>query len=105
MTKPISPSEIASAKRQQLPEAVFTVVNKLLAANFVGGRATILQKDIVAELIATGMTEAEIFGKCYLNFEDAYEAEGWSVYYDKPAYNESYDATFTFKARRNRSVE
>jgi hypothetical protein len=45
---------------------------------------------------AGDLTRAFIFSKGYLNFEELYEAQGWKVVYDKPAYNESYKANFTF---------
>ncbi len=32
----------------------------------------------------------------WLNVEELYRAQGWTVTYDKPGYNESYPATFTF---------
>jgi hypothetical protein len=41
----------------------------------------------------------EIFHRGWLDVEDAYRAEGWTVVYDKPGYNESYAASFTFSAR------
>ena len=99
MTRPISPAEVATAKNRYLPEVVFDVVNKLIAENFTNGRARILQPTIVAALVARGLSRHEVFDKGYLNFEEAYEAEGWKVEYDKPGYDETYDANFTFTVK------
>jgi hypothetical protein len=100
MVKPISPNEIGAAKLKYIPDTVFEVVNELLAQKCTNGRATIYQKDIVAALLTKmDTTKAVIFDKGYLNFEEAYREQGWKVEYDKPAYNESYDAHFIFKVK------
>ncbi len=102
MTKPLSPDEIGIFAAQAFPEYVFTAVNKLLA------RATngkIYQKNVIEAILeeasAAGviLSRSDIFAKGYLDFEEAYRAVGWKVTYDKPAYNESYDANFTFKRK------
>lgn len=36
----------------------------------------------------------------HLDVEDVYRAAGWEVTYDKPGYNETYDATFTFRSAK-----
>jgi hypothetical protein len=40
--------------------------------------------------------QSEVYAKGWLNFEAIYEEAGWKVVYDKPGYNETYDANFTF---------
>ena len=37
-----------------------------------------------------------VFRNGWLNIEATYEATGWDVQYDKPAYYEDREATFTF---------
>lgn len=32
----------------------------------------------------------------WVNIEDVYRKQGWNVEFDKPGYNEDYDATYTF---------
>jgi hypothetical protein len=97
MSKPISPSEVAAAKREHIPAAVFDAFNAEIVANFTAGRAKVLQKDVVQRLVDGGMDRQEIFDKGYLNVEEVYRAEGWRVEYDKPGFNETYDASFEFK--------
>lgn len=100
MIEPIKPEEIAEAKAKYFPDFVIESVNALIAGCYTNGRANIKQKDIIAEIIKRGsITRDEIFDKGYLNFEEIYRSAGWSVNYDKPAYNESYDANFTFKKK------
>lgn len=44
----------------------------------------------------------EIFDNGWLDIETVYEDSGWSVEYDKPGYNESYEASWTFKPKRKK---
>ena len=97
MSKPITPDEVASAKRAHIPDAVFDAFNAEIAAAFTAGSATVKQDKVVQRLIDGGMERREIFDKGYLNVEEVYRDAGWNVTYDKPAYNESYSAFFVFK--------
>lgn len=98
--KPITPDEVAGAKAALFPAAVFDAFNAEIAAEYADGRATVKQKAVVARMLAAGLAEVEIDRKGYLNVEDVYRAAGWTVVYDKPGFNETYDATFEFKAKR-----
>jgi hypothetical protein len=99
---PISPDEIPAAKITIIPPEVFDAVNELLARKSTGKHSsiTILQSEIVVEIKKRISTE---FHNDWLNFEDAYRAAGWEVEYDRPAYCETYPASFMFK-RRGHSV-
>lgn len=106
MTGPISPDEIPKAKREHIPPEVFAAFNELIAAGYTAGYVTIKQDDVI-ELILTKMGDKiggsrDVFSKGWLNVEEAYEDVGWTVRYDKPAYNEDYPATFQFKAAKPR---
>ena len=97
MSGPLKPSEVRAAKVAALPEEVFTVVNRLIAEAWDGYAATVKQKDLVLALTsALGIDRAEVFRRKLCDFEEAYRLVGWDVEYDKPGYNESYDATFSF---------
>lgn len=100
--QPITPGEVGRQRTQDLPDEVFEVFNSLIAQNFDGGSAKVMQEDAVDALVDKGFTEEEIFEKDLLDVELAYRAAGWKVEYDKPGYNETYDAFFTFRARRSR---
>lgn len=96
--KPISPDEVV----YDIPEFVIEAVNKLIAKNFRGNSFTIKQKDIVKEICDnnTDVTSQQIYDNKWMNFEDIYREAGWKVSYDKPGFNESYDATFEFKPKK-----
>ena len=48
------------------------------------------------ESFTDGELSKMLYEKHYLDVEDAYRKRGWIVDYDKPAYNETYDAFFEF---------
>jgi hypothetical protein len=114
MSKAISPDQVAAHKASTFPDYVFDAFNDLIAANFTAGDAVVLQKDVIALILAKAnaglvgtiddsglnLTRNEIFSKGYLNVEEVYREAGWQVEYDKPAYNESYDASFTFRKKK-----
>jgi hypothetical protein len=95
---PITPQQVAAKKERYIPKAVFDVFDALIVENFCAGKAVVKQKDVVERVKKT----LPDFKSAWLNVEEAYEAIGWQVYYDKPAYNETYDATFVFQSREKR---
>jgi hypothetical protein len=103
--KPIKPSEVASKKGSDFPDAVFEAFNELIARDFHEGSATVLQSDVVELMIKKGLKREEIYEHGWLNVEEAYRAAGWGVEYDKPGYNETYRADFTFTARKSRQKD
>ncbi len=114
MTKPISPDEVVLIKEKIIPKEVIEAFNEIISKNWDGSSSTFKQKDITA-LILQKMNGAvddirhpdnrDVFTSQYLydnkllDVEPIYENNGWSVYYDKPGYNETYDATFCFKRK------
>jgi hypothetical protein len=107
MVKPIKPSEVVALKKETFPDEVFTAFNALIAQNVSGGTARVLQKHAVARMIeefekaGKKTNSAEIYTNHWLDIEEVYAKSGWNVEYDKPAYCESYEAAFTFRAKRS----
>jgi hypothetical protein len=100
--KPITPKEVVKEKLLSIPDEVIEAFNELIAKNWDGYRAGMKQDDIVA-LIKQKMSlkkDDTIFERHWLDVEDIYRKVGWIVEYDKPAYNESYDATFEFRKKK-----
>ena len=62
----------------------------------------IKQKDIIKLALQycddENMTSRIIHDNKWMDFEGAFEKYGWIIEYDKPAYNETYDAVFEFKS-------
>ena len=103
MNRPITPEELEQ-EIKFIPEFVYEAVNNLLIKEFrkTSICAIIYQSDIIDEIkrIQPETTRNEIFEKGWLNFEQHYRNAGWEVKYDKPGYNEDYDAKFTFQKER-----
>jgi hypothetical protein len=100
MIKPVSPDEIVALKKTVFPDGVIQAINNVIAKNFDGKRSYFLQKVVAQEICeAMGVSMDAAFANKWLDFEPIYEAEGWKVYYDKPAYNESYEASFTLSRK------
>lgn len=99
MITPIKPSEVASKKQVTFPDAVIETFNELIVENFSGGSATVDEDEAVKRMVKKGLKRAEIYKKGWLDVEEVYEAQGWSVNYDKPGYNETYPASFEFSKK------
>lgn len=98
MSKPIRPDEVGEAKSTHIPAAVFDAFNVEIALRFANGAATVSQNAVIERLVNGGMTRGEIFDAGWLNVEEAYRSVGWTVKYEKPGFNESGEAIFTFKS-------
>jgi len=103
MAKPISPQEAKVSKRNLIPEFVFEAVNSLISEGLsVDGSVRLMQRDIVKRIMQLSpvtISAGEIYNNKWLDIESSYEEAGWKVLYDKPAYNESYEAYFKFKPK------
>lgn len=93
--RPVKPDEIVSLKAKITPPEVYDAVNELIAKYWDGSQSNFT----LAE--ARNAISSRI-GYCnlgLLDFESVYRESGWSVVYDSPGYNESYEANFTFKKK------
>lgn len=93
---PVTPEQVAKKKGQHIPKVVFDAFDALIIQNYADGKSVVIQSEVVERVKKT----RQDFNSDWLNVEAAYEAIGWTVDYDKPAYNETYAAKFTFTAKR-----
>ena len=106
--KPLSPDEVLEKKQESIPDEMLEAINEMIVKKWNGSEATFRQEDLVALYLSkVGENDIQksrdkIFENHWMDFEDVYRKNGWSVEYDKPAYNESYPATFTFKKKKNK---
>lgn len=100
--RPINPKEIVGKKLEMIPNEVFEAFNELIAQNFNNGEAVVSQREVLALMVSKGLNQGLIYKNGWLDIEDVYRKEGWTVEYDKPGYNEDYEPTFTFKQGRKR---
>lgn len=101
--RPITPDEVVPQKKSSLPSFVIQAFNNLIAKFFSGGRAEFEQNLVIEEIQKLAkekgvkLKREDIFDLHYLDVEEIFEEAGWRVEYDKPGYNETYAATFTFR--------
>lgn len=104
MVKPFTPQEIASKQLYSIPNEVIEAVNELLAESLSASSdkpsCTILQDKIVQRILTKlpGKSRHDIFDNNWLDFEPIFEAYGWKVIYDKPAWCDNYEASFNFES-------
>jgi hypothetical protein len=96
---PVRPSEVVKLKKESIPDEVIEAFNEMIAAHFLGSYACFRQSEVIALIVAKGLPRGKIFSSGWLDVEDIYRDAGWEVEYDKPGYNESYPATFTFRKK------
>lgn len=99
MTDPISPADIAYAKSKYIPPEVIDAANELIAINFSNGTSKFKLNEL-KDLDRTKFTSAQDLKSEWFNIEELYRAQGWSVEFDSPAYNESYNSFFVFEAKK-----
>lgn len=95
---PIKPSDVTLKKFSSVfPEEIFTAFNEMIAQAW-DGRSSTFREDAVLQLVALtlGVSRQRAIDLGALDVEPAYRAAGWRVTYDRPGYNETYPATFTF---------
>lgn len=97
MSGPIKPQDVTKRKAELFPQEVFKVFNDLIASNWDGQSSKFKKDEALTRIMsALNLTKNEVYARNYLDVEDVYGEAGWDVFYDKPGYNENYDATYTF---------
>ena len=95
MIKPITPQE--ALNYNHIPDEVMIIWN-IFVAKAIKGNGVIYQEDVINTITKeTDYSRDDIFKCNLLDVEELYRKVGFEVTYDKPAYNETYEATFTFK--------
>jgi hypothetical protein len=116
--KPITPQE--ASLKLELPAAVIRAFNRLISERFTVNGCRITQTDamtaVLEELKKDGVTKTnprpldsddlkvplcaqDVVNRGWLDVEPVYRNAGWHVEYDKPGYNEDYEAFFIFKKK------
>ena len=94
----ITPAQARKQKKFVIPDFVLQAFNELIVKNLQNGSSRFVQDEVVRRIKEDLEDEAE-FDYDWLDVEPVYEEAGWKVEYDKPGYNETYPASFTFRAR------
>lgn len=109
MVEPIRPSEVLQKVKEKIQarSEVIEAFNEMIVENWDGTSSSFTQDKVIERIILkfdNDTTREDIFKNRWLDVEDLYRKQGWIVEYDKPAYNEDYDARFIFsrKGKGNR---
>jgi hypothetical protein len=97
---PIKASEAQGKLNKSIPDEVIEAFNELIIKNLSGGSATVHQDEVVRLIVKKGIKRADIFENHWLDVENLFQENGWEVDYDKPGYNESYEAYFVFEVKK-----
>lgn len=106
--KPLSPNEVKQKRVESIPDFVIEAANNLIAKKWDGYSSTVKLDDIVTEALkiakAQGKTVSsrDLFDDHSLDIEPAFRKAGWSVKFDRPGYNESYDSYFEFTPKKTK---
>ena len=96
---PLRPEDMHAAKARVIPQHVFEAFDEEIARAWDGKRSVVMQEAVLMNIMTRhGCTRDVVFSNKWLDVEPVYRAAGWKVTYDKPAYCESYPASFTFEA-------
>ncbi len=100
--KPITPDQVVSIKQNQLPPEVIHAFNEVIGEKW-NGRSSHFSQDLVVKRIVKKMQlkdRTTIFENHWLDVEPIFQDAGWEVEYDKPGWNETGEATWTFTKKK-----
>lgn len=100
MSAAFTPQEAMELKIKMIPDYVFDAFNEMIAKNLtLGHRAIFKQNDLVSLIVEKSKGDVDregVFSRKMLDATSHYSKAGWKIDHDRPGYNESYDAMFTF---------
>ncbi len=96
--KPITPEEAKDSIIRSFPDYIIESVNELIVET---GRSCkyvkILREDVIKRIQSKkDVSRDHLFNNKFLDFEDVYRDQGWSVSYDQPCRGESFKAYYKF---------
>lgn len=96
--KPISKADVENAlDDREFPDFVIQAFNECIMEARIKNSKNVMQDDVVKRIVKLGnVSRNSIFENHWLDVERYYRKAGWTVHYDKPGFNESYEAYYTF---------
>lgn len=94
--KPISPNQIEVFNL--IPDNVIFAFNELISKNFDGTTSKVNQSDVLDKIQYLMNCERKtIFENNWINIDNMYKKAGWNVTYNKPSYDENFEAHWIFR--------
>lgn len=101
--KPITPNEAKASFETSIPDFVIRAFNETIVKNMRRSCAKVTQNEVAGLIVAycsnEEITQQDICDRGWFDIEPLFRKAGWKVTYDKPAYNEDYEAYFQFSTR------
>lgn len=96
--KPISKADVENAlNEREFPDFVIQAFNECIMEARIKNSKNVMQDDVIKRIEKLGnVSRNSIFENHWLDVERHYRKAGWTVYHDKPGFNESYKAYYTF---------
>lgn len=102
--EPIKPTDI----KQEIPDWVIKGANECIKKHYneLRKESKFTQDELIYYILNCApaddetITRRTLFDNNWLDIEPIYRQAGWKVDYDKPGYNEFYDANFTFRQKK-----
>lgn len=100
--RPITPKEAMEEQPHSIPPEVYDTVNEFIKLRSSDNPITITQNEVMAALLLRmpHVKRQQVWDSRWLDFEAAYKKAGWKVVYDKPGYDETYEAFWEFSRGR-----
>jgi hypothetical protein len=94
---PISPDEVVKYRAKTFPKEVIEVINTMISEAWNGYMAELEQDEVLTRICQKlKISSDEALRRHLLDFEEVYRDAGWNVEYDRPGYDESYEANYKF---------
>jgi hypothetical protein len=99
---PITPAQAKNTESDFIPDWIIGVFNTMISAKYSNGESSFKRDEIIdaIQLVDRSLHRQDIFDRKWLDVEPVFRRAGWKVEYDQPAYNESYEPTYTFRGIR-----
>jgi hypothetical protein len=104
LPKPFTPAQAKAEKVNTIPWMIIEATNQLLAekhSNYIRIDVDEIIKRAISLDTTNKLKRADIFKNHWMDIEDVYRAQGWSVSHDSSDYTDSHSYSyFTFKKAR-----
>lgn len=96
----LSPDEMVKHWQQALPDAVVETFNELLAKQFNGKTAKILEEDLLSAIKKKGLAIHEVREQNWLSqTRELYTEKGWKVSFNSPGWDDNFKSYFYFEIK------
>lgn len=101
---PITPNEVLENRIYKIHPSIIKIVNDILSQRFTHKDSSVVikQKEIVDKFqeLHPDFSREKLYDEKHMDFEYEFRKFGWDVAYDRPGYNENYEAFYKFSIKK-----